>query len=241
MPSPYLNKSPPPLATRHTPLSPSPPLSLHALSPLSSLPPVLSVTTGVTLLLTYHLRLHKRESKSLPTWRTSQVATRLEWSRHVRKTESWLYAVQTLRNAITAQTFLATTVLSLLTVISGRMWDLVLKTPRPCRARVVAQFVTVAVCMLISAHEFLQSARLMTHAGFMFPVAGGPSTVLQPESVDRVISRSQTAQWLGLRWLYLSINAVVWVVGGEGPFLLACVAFVRFFDVLDRPPNDGGE
>lgn len=141
-----------------------------------------------------------------------------------------------MRNAITAQTFLASTVLTILTVVSGRMWDVVKVSVGWDRKRAVAQFVGVGVCLLLSAHEFLLSARFMTHAGFMFPVAGKDGTI--PESaVDEVIGKSQSSQWLGLRMLYLGINTIVWILGGEYAFGVSSVVFWRFFASIDKPPQ----
>ncbi|GMI45914.1 hypothetical protein TrCOL_g710 [Triparma columacea] len=209
-----------------------------SMSTLPSLVKPCSWLLGTSILLGYHLNLYKRESSGEQTWRKSQVSIRVAWSSHVRSTENWLYAVQTLRNAITAQTFLATTVLSLLTVVSGRMWDLVRASVDPGdRRRLVAQFVAVSGCLLLSAHNFLQGARLMTHAGFMFPVTAAPGGLVKGEAVDKVIEGSQNAQWLGLRWLYLAIAATVWIVGGEGAYCIAAVGFWRFFKELDKPPS----
>ena len=203
-----------------------------------------SLAAGIVLLISYHAHLFRREGRGSPTWRTVQADTRERWSRYVRKTEGWLYAVQTLRNAITANTFLATTVLSLLTLIAGRAWDLLRKTAGDHgtgfdagsagamgRTRLVVQFVSISVCMLTSAYEFLQSARLMTHAGFMFPVSTGTK-------VDEIMRRSQFAQWKGLRWLYLSIGVITWILGGEGMFLFSTICLVQFFRSVDEPPRD---
>ena len=199
--------------------------------------------SGYAILLAYHIRLYWKEKQGERTWRSSQADTRERWSQFVRKTEGWLYAIQTLRNAITAQTFLATTVLSLLTVITGRLWEIIRNMATTTttandlslamnRKYLVTQFVMVAACMLTSAYHFLQSARLMTHAGFMFPV--------QPQKtmVDRIMRKSQNAQWLGLRWLYLSAAMIAWVVGGPLVFWIASVMLSIFFSKIDKVPQE---
>jgi len=86
--------------------------------------------------------------------------------------------------------------------------------------------------MLSSAYNFLQSARLMTHAGFMFPVDkdGG--------KVDLIMRKSQTAQWLGLRMLYISVSVLCWTLGGEWGFLLSSLALLVFFRKIDDAPQD---
>ena len=77
------------------------------------------VSVSVTMLIGYHANLYKKEMSDQVTWRKYQADIRESWARHVRESEGWLYAIQSLRNAITAQTFLASTVLSLLTLITG--------------------------------------------------------------------------------------------------------------------------
>ena len=112
-------------------------LHLQLPSFLSSIPPkiakltatvnvnvdTMGVTAAILLLTSYHVHLYRKEHAGRRTWRSAQADTREAWAQYVRNTQDWTYAIQTLRNAITAQTFLATTVLSLLTVISGRLWD----------------------------------------------------------------------------------------------------------------------
>ena len=192
-----------------------------------------SVLVSVLLLAGYHVRLWRREHQGVATWRSTQARTREEWAKFVRNKEQWLYAIQTLRNAITANTFLATTVLSLLTVISGKLWEMVrnLHSGSAERNLLTVQFASTALCMLMSAYEFLQSARLMTHAGFMFPVSPGKTTV------DAIMRKSQSAQWFGLRYLYVSLSFIFWTIGGERGFLLSSIALVQFFERIDRVPK----
>ena len=190
-------------------------VSNFALKIFNCIPNPIYFVAGSALLLGYHIRLFQLEnSEQTTTWRQSQAEIRAQWSKHVRETEGWLYAVQTLRNAITANTFLATTVLSLLTVIGGKIWEIIRTTPPPitmAQQVLMAQFGAISLCMLSSAYHFLQSARVMTHAGFMFPVTTGTK-------VDRIMMKSQNAQWLGLRWLYISLSMIAWTVGGNKLF-----------------------
>jgi uncharacterized membrane protein len=191
------------------------------------------VALGGGILCLYHLRLYWKESTGQNTWRSAQADTREEWAKFVRDSEGWLYAIQTLRNAITAQTFLATTVLTLLTVITGRLWEILrtMDAGSASKQYLIAQFGMVAACMLTSAYQFLQSARLMTHAGFMFPVE--PTTT----KVDRMMRKSEHAQWLGLRCLYLSAGLMSWVVGGPKVFFVTSVLLTMFCRKIDMVPE----
>mmetsp|Transcript_20786 Transcript_20786/g.31202 ORF Transcript_20786/g.31202 Transcript_20786/m.31202 type:complete len:308 (-) Transcript_20786:1776-2699(-) len=197
------------------------------------------VSSSIAILLGYHINLARKEDGSssssntkTKTWRQYQADTRESWSRHVRQTEGWLYAIQSLRNAITAQTFLATTVLSLLTLITGRIWDIIRSTVNVAeRNLLTVQLTTIAMTMLGSAYQFLQGVRLMTHAGFMFPV------MKNSMKVDNIMRQTQNCQWLGLRWMYISLAPIAWVVGGSRAFFMAALMLLQFFRSIDKQPE----
>ena len=71
----------------------------------------------------------------------------------------------------------------------------------------------------------------MTHAGFMFPVK------TCDDKVDNIMRKTENSQWLGLRWMYLSLAPIAWVVGGSRAFFaMACLLF-QFFKKIDRQPE----
>ena len=74
-----------------------------------------------------------------------------------RAAHRWLYAIQALRNAITANTFLASTVLSLFTVTTGYLRAVL---QQGFDAVVVVQFSGLLALLLCSAYNFSQAARL---------------------------------------------------------------------------------
>jgi hypothetical protein len=193
-----------------------------------------AIFCGALFLVGYHFSLFRKEQRGERTWRSAQADVRERWSIYVRENEQWLYAIQTLRNAITAQTFLSTTVLSLLTVIGGRLWDIIrnLGEINSEKKYLVTQFTLVTLSMLTSAYHFLQSARLMTHAGFMFPVDPNKT------KVDNIMRKTQNAQWLGLRFLYISVGVISWVVGGPGAFFISSLLLTLFFRKIDRVPEE---
>jgi hypothetical protein len=130
-----------------------------------------AVVLGAANLAQYHIQLTRSEAAGQPTWRAAQSAARSSWARFVRETSGWLYAIQTLRNAITASTFLASTVLTLFTVTMGYLSNSMSKS---FEWLVLLRFSATGFLLLCSSYSFLQSARYMTHAGFMFPVARDP-------------------------------------------------------------------
>jgi hypothetical protein len=218
--------------------SPSDGAVISAITSVSPQMEAVLVIASIFVLAGYHINLFRLEFKRQnsrkggKTWRQYQADTREDWSRHVRETEAWLYAIQSLRNAITAQTFLATTVLSLLTLITGRVWDILRSTTIKSERRLLTvQLTSIAFTMLASSYQFLQGVRLMTHAGFMFPVKKNGT------KVDKLMRQTQNCQWLGLRWMYLSLGPICWVVGGSRAFFGSSVMLLQFFRTLDKEPE----
>lgn len=200
------------------------------------------ILSSILILSTYHINLMRTEFRNesdksnkanvVKTWRQYQADTREDWARHVRKTEGWLYAIQTLRNAITSMQFLATTVLSLLTLITGRMWDILRSTTNKFDRRLLTiQIASIALTMLFSAFQFMQAVRLMTHAGFMFPVKQNST------KVDNIMRQTQNCQWLGLRWMYTSLAPISWAVGGSRALFATSISLLIFFRRIDRQPE----
>jgi hypothetical protein len=151
-----------------------------------------------------------------------------------RETEGWLYAIQSLRNAITAQTFLASTVLSLLTLITGKVWDILRSASNKWERRLlIIQLLSISATMLFSANQFLQGVRLMTHVGFMFPVKND-------SKVDNIMRKTESCQWLGIRSMHLSLAPIAWVVGGSRAFFATSLALIIFFRQLDKKPEGLG-
>ena len=71
----------------------------------------------------------------------------------------------------------------------------------------------------------------MTHAGFMFPVKKSNN------KVDNIMRKTQNCQWLGLRWMYLSVAPIAWVVGGSRTFFLISCLLFKFFSSIDQQPT----
>jgi uncharacterized membrane protein len=211
---------------------------------------VVLVISSFVFLAGYHIHLFWKENRGIKkTWRQYQADIREDWSKHVRQTEGWLYAIQALRNAISAQTFLATTVLSLLTLITGKIWDILRSTETIHvleRQLLTIQLACIALPMLFSAYQFLQGVRLMTHAGFMFPVYSNNNNNNNNSNsndnqdntkVDKIMRQTQNCQWLGLRLMYISLGPICWVVGGSRAFFISSIGLLQFFRSIDRQPE----
>lgn len=74
----------------------------------------------------------------------------------------------------------------------------------------------------------------MTHAGFMFPVKND-------STVDNIMRKTESCQWLGLRAMYLSIAPIAWVVGGSRTFFSSSLVLVYFFHKVDKKPEGLGD
>lgn len=99
------------------------------------------------------------------------------------------------------------------------------------RNLLTVQLASIAMTMLVSAYQFLQGVRLMTHAGFMFPVKKNST------KVDNIMRQTQNCQWLGLRWMYISLAPIAWVVGGSRAFFVAAMTLLQFFRSIDKQPE----
>ena len=97
----------------------------------------------------------------------------------------------------------------------------------------VSQLAALATCLVGSAYTFSQSARLMLHAGFMFPVATDDDG---RAAVETIMMRSHKLQWMGWRWLYLAAWPAAWLFGGGGASLATSLAMAQFFRREDRAP-----
>ena len=204
-----------------------------------ALPPMGSLAVGVANIAGYHVLMRKSEAEGAPSWRKSQGETRVEWARHVFETEEWTYAIQTLRNAITTNAFLASTVLTLSGLSIGALWKTVVATIGLgfWRTPEFWQLASAGGCLLLSAYSFSQSARLMVHAGFMFPVAARGGAVSRA-AVEAVMVRSHVLQWGGWRWLYLGAWVATWVLGGEYVACASSFALTFLLMTEDRKPPE---
>ena len=222
---------------------------------------VVPVIGGAANLWRYHKLLASREANGEATWRRSLAVVRQEWAEYVFQEKAYLYAIQTMRNAITANTFLASTVLSLFSLVVGYVLSqskYLSESSISLMTMILLQFGPIMVLLLLSAFNFSQSARVMTHTGFLFPVAkpddsntssasrlGASSTTfnrpITTKSVAALMYKSEIQQWTGLRCLYLATAFVTWPLAGSWAFFISTFAFTRFFNSIDRPPPSAGK
>jgi hypothetical protein len=49
--------------------------------------------------------------------------------------------------------------------------------------------------------------------------------------------QTQNCQWLGLRWMYISLGPIFWAVGGSRAFFVAALVLLQFFRSIDKEPE----
>ena len=159
-----------------------------------------------------------------------------------------MLAVQTLRNNIMASTVLATTAITLVSVISVFVnVTSPASSPSPSRAapRLVygskarevfaAKYLAVSLCFMLAFVCNVQAIRLYAHASFLL---GGlpPGGEAAPEEfaayVARTVNRGSYAWSLGLRAFYVSLALFLWTFGPI-PMLVCSVLMCGLLYFLD--------
>ncbi|CAL9074072.1 unnamed protein product [Musa acuminata var. zebrina] len=152
-------------------------------------------------------------------------------------------AVQTLRNDIMASTALATTAVTLASLISV----FVSATTSTATSSLVygnkssvvrsIKYFALLLCFILAFLCNVQSVRYHTHAGFLMsqPVAGPVS----PEHAARSLDRGSLFWSLGLRAFYVSFTLFLWVFGPipmlASSVVMCCLLF--FLDTTTELPR----
>ncbi|RLM91425.1 uncharacterized protein C2845_PM08G22230 [Panicum miliaceum] len=164
-------------------------------------------------------------------------------------------AVQTLRNNIMASTVLATTAITLVSVISvfvGVTAPASSSSASPSRAapRLVygskagevfaAKYLAVSLCFMLAFVCNVQAIRLYAHASFL--LGGLPPGDGTPEEfaayVARTVNRGSFAWSLGLRAFYVSLALFLWTFGPI-PMLVCSVLMCGLLYFLDTTSDHG--
>ncbi|PAN29115.1 hypothetical protein GQ55_5G202800 [Panicum hallii var. hallii] len=164
-------------------------------------------------------------------------------------------AVQTLRNNIMASTVLATTAITLVSVISvfvGVTSPASSSSASPSRAapRLVygskagevfaAKYLAVSLCFMLAFVCNVQAIRLYAHASFL--LGGLPPGDGTPEEfaayVARTVNRGSFAWSLGLRAFYVSLALFLWTFGPI-PMLVCSVLMCGLLYFLDTTSDHG--
>ncbi|VVA33028.1 PREDICTED: transmembrane [Prunus dulcis] len=140
-------------------------------------------------------------------------------------------AVQTIRNNIMASTLLATTAITLSSLIG-----VFVSTPsnsRSTASRLVygnkteflssIKYVTILLCFLVAFILNVQSIRYYAHVSFLATVPTWKSQKDYMEYVVRNLNRGSFFWSLGLRAFYLSFPLFLWIFGPIPMFVCCCI------------------
>ncbi|CAA7410349.1 unnamed protein product [Spirodela intermedia] len=165
-------------------------------------------------------------------------------------------AVQTVRNNIMASTVLATTAItlaSLIGVFTGISTSssqpppsslLVLGNKAPLATSV--KFFAITVCFMLAFLCHVQSIRYYAHVSFLVSVPPSPSSRggrLSTAYVARSLNRGGLFWSLGLRAFYVSFNLFLWIFGPIAMFVscYVMVCMLYFLDTTTKSTRDHNE
>ncbi|XP_065860784.1 uncharacterized protein [Euphorbia lathyris] len=147
-------------------------------------------------------------------------------------------AVQTIRNNIMASTLLATTAITLSSLISvfvsstsnsGNIASkLVYGNKSPLLSSV--KYFTILLCFLVAFLCNVQSIRYYAHVSFLVTVPTSKGKKDCIEYVTRNLNRGSIFWSLGLRAFYVSFPLFLWIFGPIPMFVCCCImSFVLYF------------
>ncbi|XP_047980390.1 uncharacterized protein LOC125222031 isoform X2 [Salvia hispanica] len=191
------------------------------------------VPLGLALFLGYHLWLLFTIIRS-PTRTVIGInsQTRHKWD----PLKNGVLAVQTIRNNIMASTLLATTAITLSSLISVYVSNkssspsskLIYGNKSPVMSSV--KFFAILLCFLMAFLCNVQSIRYYAHVSFLATVPTSQGRRDAIEYVARNLNRGSFFWSLGLRAFYLSFPLFLWVFGPI-PMFVCCfiMSFVLYF------------
>ncbi|XP_019437453.1 PREDICTED: uncharacterized protein LOC109343555 [Lupinus angustifolius] len=142
-------------------------------------------------------------------------------------------AVQTIRNNIMASTLLATTAItlsSLIGVFASNNSDTKLVFGNKTSLNSSVKRLSISLCFLVAFLCNVQSIRYYAHVSFLItsPALKGKMDFI--EYVAKTLSRGSHSWSLGLRAFYVSIPLVLWIYGPIPMFTCCCItSFILYF------------
>ncbi|KAJ8753650.1 hypothetical protein K2173_026326 [Erythroxylum novogranatense] len=140
-------------------------------------------------------------------------------------------AVQTIRNNIMASTLLATTAITLSSLISvfvsstsnsgNKVSQLVYGNKTPLFSSI--KYFTILLCFLVAFVCNVQSIRYYAHVSFLVTV---PTSIGETDSIEYVarnLNRGSLFWSLGLRAFYVSFPLFMWIFGPIPMFICCCL------------------
>lgn len=190
------------------------------------------VPLGLVLMGLYHLWLFltilrhpKRTVVGL------NALTRHRWVKSMMTdpSKNGVLAVQTIRNSIMASTLLATTSITLTSIIgvvvsnttnSSTSSSLIYGNKRELTAAI--KYFTILLCFLVAFLCNVQSIRYYAHVSFLVSVSPPRDAKESVDYVARCLNRGSYFWSLGLRAFYVSFSLFLWIFGPIPMFVCCC-------------------
>ncbi|KAL8153730.1 hypothetical protein V2J09_011490 [Rumex salicifolius] len=199
------------------------------------------VPAGLLVLGAYHgWLLHRIIKRPTTTIIGLNSINRLLWVHAMMEdiSKNGLLAVQTLRNNMMASTVLASTAITMSSVIAIVMTHArstlqdVLEDENRLTSSI--KFLTLLSCFLLAFLLNVQSIRYYTHAGVLInvPITKSYSPYLTANYVAGIVNKGSHFWSLGLRAFYFSFPLFLWIFGPI-PMFLSSVVLVFFLYFLD--------
>ena len=218
----------------------------------STLLEIVCLIINTSLFSGYHLFLFwgiwKNPSKTAAG--QNDIARR-SWCRLIMEHGKDILAVQTLRNSMMSSSLLATTALTLSSIIAAffikeegisRMEEL--SDDWSNLFSIEHKLFVMILLFMLSFFAFMQSVRLVSHAGYMICVPPSGSFItaekfVTPEYVANLLFRSSIYHTIGTRLFYAAFLTVLWLFGPISAsvallLLLFCLYWADFNSIQDK-------
>ncbi|KAG0556390.1 hypothetical protein KC19_11G050200 [Ceratodon purpureus] len=207
---------------------------------------IVLVPLGLFMLAIYHLHLwFKVKYHPESTVIGVNHINRQAWVNNIMSDsmKNGVLAVQTLRNSIMASTLLASTAITLSSIIGALVSSTSGGSSKTLKNFVYGEtgnitstlkYLCLLLCFLFSFVCHVQSIRYASHASFLLSIPVGDNAPgLTPEYVNQFIYRSQNFFSLGLRGYYFSFPLLLWIFGPI-PMFVCSVVMLFLLQTLDR-------
>ncbi|WJX54438.1 hypothetical protein P8452_40321 [Trifolium repens] len=194
------------------------------------------VPVGMMVLLSYHAwLLYTIICHPSRTVIGLNAQTRYQWILFMMSDplKNGVLAVQTIRNNIMASTLLATTAItlsSLIGVFASNESETKLVYGNKSSLNSLIKRLSMSLCFLVAFLCNMQSIRYYAHVSFLIttPALKGKKDFI--EYVAKTLNRGSYSWSLGLRAFYLSIPLVLWIYGPIPMFVCSCfTSFLLYF------------
>ncbi|KAI5382720.1 uncharacterized protein LOC127100624 [Lathyrus oleraceus] len=170
--------------------------------------------------------------------------SRLQWTQAMMSDpgKNGVLAIQTLRNNIMSSTLLATTAItlsSLIGIFTSNGWNSD-DTSSIFHSTAAVKRISITVCFLVAFLCNIQSIRCYCHVSFLINAPTLRDKKAYMEYIGKTLNRGSHSWSLGLRAFYLSFTFFLWIYGPIPMFACCCLTSfcLYFLDTTARITRD---